>query len=460
MSRSVSFFRYIHDSLGAYRWFTVIFSSLTISGLFACGVFYHRVSSDRQVLRSVGPYLATLVESQDRPEMLRVLRSISDSQDSELFLIQDGIVLAAPKDLGSMDRPFQSPRPYASAFGFELVGSRLSMGMPIPSTDGERTVGDIVVFTPLTPMMLQSLAAAVLVFGIAFGLSLFFVRGMREAIQRALEPLNELHKEIHGLANEQTRTSAPIAICELEEIRQTILGTQRRLENTRDRLAEERAKKLSAESYKRMIHDLHTPVAALRQNARLLAEETTDAETRHEATQSIPCIVEQILRQIAAAKKNLDEQPAALRECDLRTCLEGGIQQVRDAHGTSKNLRIETSIPEAPVVAAHDPDLLRRAIMNLVDNGLSAAKSRIIVSLRAGTPGVGPTIQVADDGCGMDETEVALHLQGRGQSTKEPRQAFGLSSANHIVRTHGGRIIYRKSPDLGGACFEIRLGAV
>ena len=68
-------------------------------------------------------------------------------------------------------------------------------------------------------------------------------------------------------------------------------------------------------------------------------------------------------------------------------------------------------------------------------------------------------IRVSDDGDGMDEGAVSLFLQGRGRSCKADRDAIGLSSANHIVRTHGGKIVYRKSP-LGGAAFEIRLEAL
>ena len=69
------------------------------------------------------------------------------------------------------------------------------------------------------------------------------------------------------------------------------------------------------------------------------------------------------------------------------------------------------------------------------------------------------SIRVCDDGVGMDENKVSVYLQGRGQSGKANRQAFGLSSTNHIVRSHGGKLIYKRS-DLGGASFEIRLGVV
>ena len=62
-----------------------------------------------------------------------------------------------------------------------------------------------------------------------------------------------------------------------------------------------------------------------------------------------------------------------------------------------------------------------------------------------------------DDGPGMKEENIPIYFQGRGNSNKANRQAYGLSSTNHIVRNHGGKLIYKKS-ELGGANFEIRLG--
>jgi len=66
------------------------------------------------------------------------------------------------------------------------------------------------------------------------------------------------------------------------------------------------------------------------------------------------------------------------------------------------------------------------------------------------------SIKVSDDGSGLKQEDASLHLQGRGKSTKSDRMGIGLSSANHIIRSHGGKIIYQQS-QMGGACFEIQL---
>jgi signal transduction histidine kinase len=118
---------------------------------------------------------------------------------------------------------------------------------------------------------------------------------------------------------------------------------------------------------------------------------------------------------------------------------------------------IISSIPEGGMMVPHDPVLLKRALINLLENGIEAANSIVRVSiLQIENMAM---IKVCDDGPGMDEMKIPIFFQGRGQSGKANRQAFGLSSTNHIVRSHGGKLIYRKS-DLGGSSFEIRLGVI
>ena len=56
----------------------------------------------------------------------------------------------------------------------------------------------------------------------------------------------------------------------------------------------------------------------------------------------------------------------------------------------------------------------------------------------------------------MNQEDIPVYFQGRGKSSKADRQAFGLSSTNHIARIHGGKLIYTKNA-YGGASFELRL---
>ena len=145
-------------------------------------------------------------------------------------------------------------------------------------------------------------------------ISLFSARQMRKAIKKALRPMDQLHAEIEGMITDGHLESEPIQIRELEEIRNTVRSTKTALDNAKDQLAETKAKKLSSDAYKRLIHDLHNPVSALRQMASLAHDETQDLETQTEAANSIPRLPDQVLSHITSAKKNLVEVSIAVSD--------------------------------------------------------------------------------------------------------------------------------------------------
>lgn len=454
MSNTVSFLRHVHNSINPYRWGMSIVVSVLASMLFAGYSLHTRVNTDQEMLSTLAPYLSTLIESQDRPEILRVLQSVAETRKSDVILVQDGNIFASSRSVSEMDTAFNKPK-----LGFRLFNSTYSKDTVISDLiikkDGFPEFGTLYLFSPLLPILRDTLGVALLTLLICLIASAFSASQMRKAIRKALLPLDQLQEEIKGLHDETTRESSPIRVSELEEIRKTISKAKHDLENAKDKLAEEKAKKLSAESYKRLIHDLHNPVAALRQMLRVLGNSEIDEPTRDEAMIAIPRIADQILNQITSAKKNLEDEPITLKELDVRTCVESCVQQVSAIIPPEKS--IELVLPKNDVLIAHDPNLLKRAIVNLIENGIEAAKKEVQIFVEAKNDYT--SISVSDDGCGMDESKVSMYLQGRGQSGKANRQAFGLSSTNHIVRSHGGKIIYKKSK-LGGASFEIRLGAV
>jgi signal transduction histidine kinase len=449
--KSFTLFKHVNSSLNPYRWAISLVAAILISALFAALSLDSRLSTDKMIAKSLSPYLATLVESSDRPEMLRVLQSIAETTSSKVILVQDGIVVASSGEFSELDRQFIKPK---TDFRFsdvdfgkaEIVVSR-EIGKPAQSSLN----ASIFIISPLFESLKSTFVIFLAVFLGSIVISLFSARQMRKAIKRALRPMDQLHSEIEGMASESEIESNPIQIRELEEIRKTVRSTKTALDNAKDRLAESKAKKLSADSYKRLIHDLHNPVAALRQMAKISNDESMDSDTREEAANSIPRIADQILSQVTAAKKNLEEEPVSLRELNLIECVQDGVRQVQTLV-TSK--RIVTSFDSDLLNVPHDPALLKRAVVNLLENGLEAARSQVRVSILVKDSHA--IIRVCDDGSGMDEDKVPIYFQGRGQSGKADRQAFGLSSTNHIVRSHGGKLIYKKS-DLGGSSFEIRL---
>lgn len=446
--KSVSLFIHLHRSLSPYRWVLSLSVALLVSALFAFTTFYSRLDSNRRLGLAISPYLALLVGSSDRPELLRILGSISETTQSQLTLIDEGKIFATSKSVTLLDQPYLQEK-----LNFQFVGLDFDFTkVRFTSIVNERTflVNDFHLW--------PSLKVAIGVFAVTLILSLlvsfFFAQQMKKAIKIALSPIDQLRTEISGLISEKEHTSEPIQIKELQEIQLAVRSTKLAFENAKDQLAESKAKKLSSESYKRLIHDLHNPVAALRQMATLASDNEQDLETKAEATTSMTRLADQILCQVTAAKRNLEEETVSLREVNIIDCLKESLKQVQTADMTKT---ITSSFDTDFLKVPHDPFQLKRAVVNLLENGIEASQSQVRLALINFDNQT--MIRVCDDGYGMDESKVPVYFQGRGQSGKANRQAFGLSSTNHIVRSHGGRLIYKRS-ELGGASFEIRLGVV
>ena len=451
---SVPFYHYVEKTLNPYKWGLSLVASLMMAGFFSFIVVKGQIDSDKQTLTALSPYVATLADSSDRPEILRVLENAAKASSSKIVLVKDAHIFGTSGPTDELDSDFQSP-----TVDFHVFDVMISKGQIVSSIKANRQNGfagdsELYIFTMLAPIIKNTMGIFVATFVICIVLALFSSMQMKRAIRKALKPLNQLHYEIENLSVFEDSPSEPIRVQELEKIRQTLHSAKIDLENAKDRLAEEKAQKMSAEAFKRLIHDLHNPVAALRTMVKLAFDPLVNPDDKTEIFENLPRIADQILGQVTSAKKNLEEEPIALRELDVLETVQDSVHQISVL---SLEKRIVTEIYCDEAMVAHDPVLLKRALINLLENAVVAAESVVRVSVQKDTTGT--FIRVCDDGSGMDESLIPLYLQGRLQSGKANRQAFGLSSTNHIVRSHGGKLIYRKS-NLGGSSFEIRLGAL
>lgn len=452
--KQVTLFKHVSASLNVYRWITAFMTAIIVSVLFSGLFFNYKINSDKKIISALSPYLSTLVVSSDRPELMRVLKSVSSNAQSQLVLIQDDMVLASTRGLEELDRSFVWSSSQAQMLGAKISGHSLFISEDIKSPNQNIGAASVVMISDLSQILWVTLAIFCSVLFLSFGASLFLSYRTQKTIKKALAPLEQLQSDIKSLIDGKETETSPLMIAELEDIRNTVAQTKNNLDNAKDKLAEVKAKKLSAEAYKSLIHDLHNPVAALRQMVSLSQDETVDAETKTEAMNSLPRITDQILNQVTAAKKNLEENVVALRELNIIECVKDSVNQIK-ALESSKKLLIDYNADQ--VLVPHDPNLLKRALTNLIENGLEAASSEVMVSVKNQDRHI--SIFVSDDGQGMDESLIPIYFQGRGQSGKANRQALGLSSTNHIVKSHGGKLIYRKN-QCGGSSFEIRLEAL
>ena len=129
--------------------------------------------------------------------------------------------------------------------------------------------------------------------------------------------------------------------------------------------------------------------------------------------------------------------------------------------GRLEGITLQTNLAQNLAVVKADPELLRRVLVNLIDNAAEAMEGMTLrqlrVATRASADGDGVDIEIADTGHGIspaDKERLFLpHF-----STKERGTGLGLAIASRIVAEHNGTIRAEDNNPIG-ARFLIRFPA-
>jgi signal transduction histidine kinase len=134
-----------------------------------------------------------------------------------------------------------------------------------------------------------------------------------------------------------------------------------------------------------------------------------------------------------------------LRPADLGPVVSGVVEVVRSA-STEDDLDLECRVPPAPVMVEADPDAVRQALLNLIDNAIKYSRGRkhISVRLRAAEDG-GAEIAVGDRGLGIPPEErerifEAFYRSPEAVAHDPAGVGLGLMVVKHIMDAHGGAI--------------------
>ncbi|UPT72783.1 MAG: hybrid sensor histidine kinase/response regulator [Elusimicrobiota bacterium] len=118
---------------------------------------------------------------------------------------------------------------------------------------------------------------------------------------------------------------------------------------------------------------------------------------------------------------------------------------------SDRALEFETDFPAEPVRMAADLEMFEQLLVNLVDNALRFAHTRVVVRLRGG-PSV--ELAVSDDGVGIPKDKLGLLFTRYLQLLRGPEAGYkgtglGLAICKQIVELHGGEIRAESSPGKG-----------
>ena len=199
-------------------------------------------------------------------------------------------------------------------------------------------------------------------------------------------------------------------------------------------------------------HELKTPLMAIQGYAEGIQTGVMDAgsaaEVILEESDRMTELVEELLD---ISKIDMGRQPLALSEMDVRELLYDSIRAVEPTAATS-GITITPDFPETPVMVSCDDTRLRRAVTNILSNGVRYARSELRLTCRADRRQV--TIRIQDNGDGIAEADLP-HIFDRFYMGKNGKSGIGLALTREIIHLHKGTIRARNGDT--GAVFEISI---
>ena len=198
-------------------------------------------------------------------------------------------------------------------------------------------------------------------------------------------------------------------------------------------------------------HELKTPLMAIQGYAEGIQAGVMDTASAAEVILAESDRMTELVDELLDISKiDMGRQPLTLSEMDVRELLYDSIRAVEPA--AAGGIAIVPDFPEEPVMVSCDDTRLRRAVTNILSNGLRYARSELRLTCRADKRHV--TIRIQDDGDGIAEEDLP-HIFDRFYMGKSGKSGIGLALTKEIIHLHKGTI--RAYNGDSGAVFEISI---
>ena len=197
-------------------------------------------------------------------------------------------------------------------------------------------------------------------------------------------------------------------------------------------------------------HELKTPLMAIQGYAEGIQAGVMDTASAAEVILAESDRMTELVDELLDISKiDMGRQQLALSEMDVRELLYDSIRAVEPT-AAAGGITITPDFPETPIMVSCDDTRLRRAVTNILSNGVRYARSELRLTCCADKRNV--TIRIQDDGDGI-ATEDLPHIFDRFYMGKSGKSGIGLALTKEIIHLHKGTI--RAYNGDTGAVFEI-----
>jgi len=274
--------------------------------------------------------------------------------------------------------------------------------------------------------------------------------------RRALAPVDRLATRASAITADRLGERLPVETPddELGRLARAFNATLARLEQSFDR-----TRRFTSDAS----HELRTPLTAIRSVGEVGLQESRSPESYREIIGSMLEEVDR-LNQLVESLLTLSRADAgdvklARQPLDLASLVEDTVTHLQ-VLAEEKGQRVVTELGR-PTTLSADPVLLRRAVVNLLDNAIkySPAGTSIYVtlSMRDGQA----VLSIRDQGPGIsavDQTRIfdRFYRVERSRSREKDGVGLGLAIARWLTEAHGGQLTV-ESEEGRGSTFRISL---
>ncbi len=213
-------------------------------------------------------------------------------------------------------------------------------------------------------------------------------------------------------------------------------------------------------------HELRTPITSIKGFVETLLEgamnDPTDAvnflNIIGRQAGRMDNIIEDLLL-LSGVERGLEESNLRVDKHRLIDILSGALE-VCEHKAKEKNVTIKVDCTPEIEATVNEP-LLEQAVINLLDNAIKYSDEGGSVEIAVSRHADEITIEVRDEGCGIDKEEIPrlferFYRVDKARSRKLGGTGLGLAIVKHIMQAHGGSVTIASSPG-EGSTFTLHL---
>jgi two-component system nitrogen regulation sensor histidine kinase NtrY len=381
----------------------------------------------------IAPLVAKVRDSMQDAQS--VIHWTSDSADAEVF---HGIPLTGP--VFATD-PLKRPAPDQQLLGVLLVGSSRR---------------------PLIELQRQVISTAMLVGGI--GILIAILASLWFAA-RVTRPVVSLAEAARRVAAGDLNTKVDVeSTDELGELAASFNRMTEDLVQQKDRTLQAERVAAWRELARRLAHELKNPLFPLQVTVENLIRAKQKSpemfeEVFHEGTATLLAEINN-LKTIIGRFSEFSKMPQPQRRPTQANDVVNSVLRVFHAQLTGNDerknqIRVRTELADALPEISADPDLLHRALQNLVLNAIDAMPQGGDLTIRTAPLGDYVELSVSDTGSGLTQEECG-RLFTPYYTTKQHGTGLGLAVVQSVVSDHGGKISVESTKEKG-TTFRIEL---